>query len=147
MKNTTFISLTWSLGILGIAAALSSFGFGGIRADALAEFDPAEVEYLRQDAIANGVELGEGALLGALQFGRDCRVFFDALDRSEAGEDFLTNGVSALADRAIAEGRFEAASRYHQIVQQAALGDLSEAKSWATGLGGCGSVPRDVPET
>jgi len=111
----------------------------------LAEFSEVEIEFLRAQAEANGVEADDASLLDTLRFRAACRVWMLALQRSDSGEDPINQEVRNLAEVTANEhGQPEIAATYRQLVVSLEQGDITSVGDWVAGS--CAGVTIDPDE-
>lgn len=136
---TTRTRLLQGISALGLVLALSACG-GSPAADAIAEYDPAEVEMLRKQGEKSGLQVTDDLLLATLQTRGDCRVIKAALDSMAKGE---TSGPAIAEFQQLPRvnkkrGQQEQAEYFQIMVDKAKLGDSREAQEYHSA--NCASV-------
>ena len=101
-------------------------------AEAIEQYDPAEVQMLRDQAAASGIELTDELLLSTLQARDDCRTIRAALDSMTAGrtDDEAMQKFKDLPADNRERGQLDQANYFQTLVDSALLGDPSIAKDY-----------------
>lgn len=90
-----------SIGLATIATLLLWSLIAASPPDPFSRYDPQEVQMLRDQAAANGIEAHDGIILDTLRFRDACRAFRQVLDAGSRGSArtlALTNVQSAVAE-------------------------------------------------
>lgn len=101
-------------------------------AKAIEQYDPAEVQMLRDQGAASGIEVTDEILLSTLQARDDCRTIRAALDSMAAGrtDDEAMQKFKDLPADNRERGQVDQASYFQTLVDSALLGDPSIAKDY-----------------
>jgi hypothetical protein len=107
--------------LMGTAGGRSGTG------EALAKYNPAEVQMLRDQAKASGIALTDSLLLSTLQARDDCRTISAALRAIAAGQSTgdAMKKLAHLPEANRKRGQNEQAAYFQTAVDKALLGDPS----------------------
>lgn len=122
-----------SLLVATLFVGLATTGCGSdATAQAIASFDPAEVQMLRDQAEDQGMEVDDELLLSTLQFREDCRTIADGLGRLAAGDsaEEVADDLVGLVDSTVEQGQADMADYYRQVVDEVRLGDSSNLQEF-----------------
>ena len=100
--------------------------------EALAQYDPAEVQMLRDQAKESDTDVTDSLLLSTLQARDDCRTIAAALQAMTAGQT-AGDAMDKLADLPETNrkrGQNDQADYFQTVVDKALLGDPSVAKDY-----------------
>ncbi|MGW0030183.1 hypothetical protein ACWDXD_10165 [Streptomyces sp. NPDC003314] len=133
MRSTT---ARRGFGALGAALALSlvltACGSGSDAADAVAAYDPAEVEMLRKQGERSGFEVTDELLLETLRTRDDCRTIKAVVDAVAKGEKSgpAFEKFAALPKTNEDRGQAEQADYFRTLADKVELGDVQEARDY-----------------
>lgn len=141
MKSRRRITSVYVLGVLGTLGLLAVAGCGpSATSEAIASFDPAEVQYLRDNAEENDAQIDDELLLSTLKFREGCRIIGRSLAGLSAGAsaDAVAEGLGAVVDLARSDNQDELADSYVEMIDALRLGDSSGLLAFHTAT--CGDV-------
>lgn len=113
---------------LGALSLIAVAGCGASEtSEAIASFDPQEVQYLRDNAKENEVEIDDELLLSTLKIREECRIIGAGLADLSTGvdADSVADGLGAAVELALSDNQDELAGAYTEMIDEARLGDSS----------------------
>lgn len=99
---------------------------------AIASFDPEEVQMLRDNAKNEGFEVDDSLLLSTLRFREECRVIGSGLADLASGGDAsqVADDLGKATQLAREDGQNEMADSYVAMIDEARLGDSSRLQEF-----------------
>ena len=125
MTSRTRILSVCAFSVLGL---LTAAGCGAsATSQAIASFDPVEVQFLRDNAKANDAEIDDELLLSTLKLRESCRIIGRGLAdlAADASADTVAEGLGAVVELARGDNQDELAAAYTGMIDELRLGDSS----------------------
>ena len=121
--------------ILGVLSLFAVAGCGpSATSQAIASFDPDEVQYLRDSAEENDAQIDDELLLSTLKFREGCRIIDRSLADLSAGAsaDAVADDLGAVVDLERSDNQDELADSYGEMIDELRLGDSSRLLAFHT---------------
>lgn len=102
---------------------------------AIASFDPEEVQMLRDNAKDEGIDVDNALLLSTLRFREECRVIGSGLADLASGVDAsqVADDLGRVTQIARDDGQDEMADTYVAMIDEVRLGDSSRLQEFHAG--------------
>lgn len=132
MSTQTSVRRISTACIMGLGLILTACSGGESDADAIAKYDPAEVQMLRDQAEQSDLELTDSLLLATLEARDDCRVMKASITDLAAGKDDTEslNRLRELPESTRERGQNDQADYFQGMVDKVNLGDPSTLQGY-----------------